>query len=130
MACASAGVDVRLVDEAGAAVSARGEFRSSDARGASQTFECPDADRDDIPVALRRCRDGAIQLFTPNLSPENGIDVRFELADGSPSAWQRLALELTRHTDPDFNGAGCPCTWYTAAPAPVVVPLGARLAPD
>jgi hypothetical protein len=31
------------------------------------------------------------------------------------------------HTDPDFNGPGCPCSWDEITLDPVVVPAGARL---
>jgi hypothetical protein len=39
----------------------------------------------------------------------------------------RLATrEAARHTDPDFNGPGCPSTYYIAT-AEAVVPAGARI---
>jgi hypothetical protein len=36
-------------------------------------------------------------------------------------------LDITTHTEPEFNGPGCPCTWYTATAEPFVVPANALL---
>jgi hypothetical protein len=55
------------------------------------------------------------------------VQIRFELLDGSMSAWQPLTLAWTSHTEPDFGGPGCPCTSYTVTATPVIVPANARL---
>jgi hypothetical protein len=73
------------------------------------------------------CTDSVLFFRIP-LHPESFVEVRFELQDGSMSEWQVVSLELSKHTDPDFNGPGCSCTWYSATVAPVVVPANAKLA--
>lgn len=70
---------------------------------------------------------GALRLDEFNLSPELVYELRFAGADGSLLSWQVVPLEVERHTDPDFNGAGCSCSWYVAKPASVIVPSEARL---
>jgi hypothetical protein len=116
--------EVALVDEAGNASAARGEHRSVDARDEPATpFDCspPDAGQPSL------CSEGRLLLSVFEAYPGRRVELRFQLRDGSWSAWQALDLEITSHTDPDFNGPGCSCTWYTAKAAPIVVPPEARL---
>jgi hypothetical protein len=100
------------VDDAGAPVAARGEARN--ARGITS-----------FPV------NGEYLLWDSAISPNDAAEIRFELADGSFTPWQPIPVNYERHTNPDFNGEGCSCTWYDAS-ARVVVPADARLtsAPD
>jgi hypothetical protein len=95
------------VDDAGLPVGARGEVRND--RGIT-TF----------PV------NGTYISFDAAISPDDAAEIHFELPDGSFTSWQPLQIEYERHTDPDFNGEGCSCTWYNAR-TQVVVPGDARL---
>jgi hypothetical protein len=70
---------------------------------------------------------GTIVLPYLDLRPGTASEVRFEVANGAWSEWQEVVLDLTERTDPDFNGPGCPCTWYTATARAIVVPVDARL---
>jgi hypothetical protein len=127
--CASASCggplpEVALLDEAGNPSAARGEHRSVDARGEPATpFDCspPDAGQASL------CSEGVVLLSVFGARPGTRVELRFQLRDGSWSAWRALDLEITSHTDADFNGPGCPCTGYTATAAPIVVPAEARL---
>jgi hypothetical protein len=105
---------VSFVDDAGVLVEARGEIRKGDGatvpRG-STTF---------ATAGGYRSMDGSI-------SPKDTAEIRFQLPDGSFTAWQALPLEFDRHFDPDFGGPGCSCTWYNAH-ARVTVPIAARVA--
>jgi hypothetical protein len=116
--------ELALIDDDGEPARARGEFRSTDTEPTSQQtvpFDCAPA----RPNA--GCSDGVLLIDLPIAPPRTVVDVRFELSDGTWSAWQTLDLEVTSHTEPDFNGPGCSCTWYTATAAPIVVPPEARL---
>lgn len=139
MECLSLAPSLSLVDEFGQPASARGETRTSQAPLATQPFDC-NLDRgpsgradgpgwpfpaDAGPGAA--CQDGIVKPPVFTLNPRDTVDVRFELADGSISDWQPVDIELTKHTDPDFNGPDCPCTWYDGTAAPIVVPADARL---
>lgn len=117
--------DIVLVDEAGEPAAARGEYRRSNApEPATPTpFDCS-------PAAAGRpspCDGGRLSPAVDGIQPDTSVEMRFRLHDDSWSAWQPLALDITSHTDPDFNGPGCECTWYTATAAPIVVPAEARL---
>jgi hypothetical protein len=122
--CVGDPIEVALVDEAGAGVAARGELRGLDSVEPAR-FDCfddPGASEVDFP-----CYDGLIRPFAYNLAPDERLELRFQLADGSSTDWQPLDLAITSHTDPDFNGPGCSCTWYTATTTPIVVPAEARI---
>ncbi len=124
MACLSLPTVVSLVDDAGAPVAARGERRTNreSQLGVALPFDCGlTADAGVAP-----CRNGFLFYPEDHLAPGIDFEVRFALADGSFTAWQPVPLELERHNDPDFNGPGCPCSWYNAAPTSVIVPAEAR----
>jgi hypothetical protein len=122
--CGSNLPEVALVDEAGNPSAARGEHRSVEARDERATpFDCspPDAGQPS------RCGEGRVLLSAWQARPGTGVEMRFELRDGSWSAWRSLDLAITSNTDPDYNGPGCPCTSYAASAEPIVVPAEARL---
>jgi hypothetical protein len=104
MACGGEFV-VALVDDAGLPLAAHGEFRNT--RGTT-TFKTE--------------KFGWVDFA---LSPNDAAEIHFELADGSFTPWQSIEFEFERHTDPDFNGPGCSCSWYDAS-SKVVVPAAAR----
>lgn len=125
--CSSPETSLLVADESGAPVAARGEHRlSQDGEvGPAQAFDCgpnPDA-------GVARCVGGTSSVGV-RFAPGAVFEVRFLRADGSWSDWQQVPLSLSEHTDPDFNGPGCPCTWYVAAPLSVTVPADARLPAD
>jgi hypothetical protein len=127
MDCAGILSDIVLVDEAGEPASARGEYRSSNSWSSTgpARFDCTAGPAD--AASARPCVEGRVAVGSVDMQPDARAEVRFELRDGSWSEWQSLALDITSHTDPEFNGPGCPCTWYTATAAPIVVPAEARL---
>ncbi|HTV21083.1 MAG TPA: hypothetical protein VMG12_20500 [Polyangiaceae bacterium] len=116
--------DLRFIDDTGAPALARSEFRTSDARGEAVqiTLDCSPPSGAHIPG----CSAGAFEFMALDFSPQTLVDVRFGRPDGSWTDWQPLPLTQTEHTDPDFNGPGCPCTWRTATTPPLVVPPDAR----
>jgi hypothetical protein len=119
--------ELALIDDDGNPARARGEFRSTGTEPTSQQtvpFDCAPAP----PNA--GCSDGVLLIDLPIAPARPVVDVRFELSEGTWSAWQTLDLEITEHTEPDFNGPGCSCTWYTATAAPIVVPAAARITGD
>jgi hypothetical protein len=121
--CGGALPVVALVDEAGNPVAARGEQRSADYPAAPATaFDCEPADAGQPTLCAR----GQLLLSVFEAHPGTRVELRFQLRDGSWSDWQVLALDITSHTDPEFNGPGCPCTGYTATAQPIVVPVEAR----
>jgi hypothetical protein len=126
--CASASCrgnvpEVALVDEAGNPSAARGEQRSADYPESSATaFACEPGDAGQPTL----CPDGQLLLSVFGERPGTRVELRFQLRDGSWSDWRVLDLDITSHTDPEFNGPGCPCTWYTATAEPLVVPVEAR----
>jgi hypothetical protein len=121
--CAGALPVVALVDEAGNPVAARGEQRSADYPAApATTFDCEPADAGQPTL----CADGQLLLSVFGERRGTRVELRFQLQDGSWSDWQVLDLDITSHTDPEFNGPGCPCTWYTATAEPLAVPVEAR----
>ena len=122
--CVGGPVRVQLVDDAGTPVAARGEYEAN-RDGEARSFDCtvtPESSSYDAD-----CTDGQVTVFPFYSNPGTTLRFRFELADGSFSEWQAASLDYESHTDPDFNGPGCPCTWYDATSGPVVVPAQARL---
>jgi len=105
-------------------VAARGEQRITRGSGAGepQAFGCSPAE----DAGAAPCTDGVLIFSDFNLSPDVIYELRFARSDGSYTPWQRVALEPQKHTDADFNGSGCPCSWYEAEPVSVVVPADAR----
>jgi hypothetical protein len=117
-------IEIALVDEAGAPVAARGELRGLGSQEPAR-FDC--FDDPSASEAEVSCNDGLLYpSFVYDLTPDTRVDLRFVLADGSWTEWQRLDLDVTSHTDPDFNGPGCACTWYEATTSPIVTPAAAR----
>jgi hypothetical protein len=124
-ACGGTLGDIVFVDEAGQPAAARGEYRSStdSATRAPVPFDCSPADAGQRSL----CDEGRLSPSVVFTQPDTRLALRFQLHDGSWSAWQALTLHFTSHTDPDFNGPGCPCTSYSATVGSVVVPADARL---
>jgi hypothetical protein len=117
-------VDVQLTDDSGTPVAARGEYRTN-RNSETRAFDCsvtPESSNLDAD-----CSDGRVTAFPLSAEPGTALQFRFELAGGSFTAWQGVPLDYESETDPDFNGPGCPCTWYNATSDPVVVPAEARL---
>ena len=121
MDCNGAPSKVALVDDSGGSVAAKGEYRSSGRNHdvSATAFDCNDA------RSPAHCEDGVLLLNAPG-GHDSKDEIRFELANGEFTDWQPVALTITEHTDSDFNGPGCSCTWYTAVVEPVVVPSEAR----
>jgi hypothetical protein len=104
-------------------VAPSGELQRLDHEPDLWTFDCKAED----PHVLHGlwCEDGALnidELFFPN----SKVEVRFQLPDGTLSNWQPVQLKLTKHTIEDFNGPGCPCTYYDGTDTVVMVPEGAE----
>ena len=72
------------------------------------------------------CTNGVLTLGISLWSGDT-LEIRFELQDGSMSDWQQVPLSFTAHTIEDFNGPGCPCTYYTVVAPRIAVPAGALL---
>jgi hypothetical protein len=121
-------VQLQLVDDSGAPVAARGEYRISSSRGGAPTavpFDCTGAA--DAGTGPYNCSNAVLVLQGAD-HPSLNIEVRFELTQGGLSEWSSLRLVYTSQTDPNFNGPGCPCTWYDVADQTLLVPDGARRA--
>jgi len=123
MGCVGTAPALPLVDDQGQPIYTRGEIRTSQlGLDTAQPFDCLPSDaRPDV------CPNGTVLPPFFELRPEDTVDIRFELSDGTWSAWQPVDVRLTKHTDPDFNGPDCPCTWYTSTVDPIVVPANARV---
>jgi hypothetical protein len=119
---------VELVDAAGTPAAVRGELRGTGPWNALEVgaFDCS---LPPIGNALQqpRCGEGGVLSLSNELRPDWRLELRFQLQDGSWSEWRRVLLDITTHTEPEFNGPGCPCTWYTATAEPFVVPANALL---
>ena len=121
------GVEPQLafVDEGGVAVTASGERRTT-SQPEPRTFTCAGQEAPDGGS----CGGGLIRFADvggSGITRQDVLEVRFLLSDGSYSAWQPVPFEVEGHTNPDFNGPGCPCSWDDITIEPVVVPAGARL---
>jgi len=125
LACGSGPTTVFLRDDGGAPVIARGERRArwGDDLLPVQEFDC----RPGANVGSEPCVDGTFTMHVTYLSPDLTVELRFARPDGTFTPWQPIPLLLEPHTDPDFAGPDCPCTWYEAEPATVIVPAEARL---
>lgn len=119
-ACGGSETLVSFVDGQGEPVRTQGEVRSHGSRyeHSPVTFDC----RRDSPW----CEGGVLGVSAPQGS-DGVLEVRFRSAEGGFTEWQALDLEVSEHTDPDFNGPGCSCTSYEAAPLTVLVPPEAAL---
>ena len=117
MACGSGDFGVSLVTDGGQPASARGEYRRGRTDPVVTRFNCDD-DRAADEVACTGGRVGLPSFAGPGLV----FEMRFQRPDGSLTEWQIVNLHIESVTDPDFNGPGCPCTWYEARPDPVIVP--------
>jgi hypothetical protein len=120
-ACGGDRTAISFVNEKGMKVAPRGELQRLDPEPDLWTFDCKEED----PHALHGlgCEEGALsidELFLPN----SKVEVRFQLPDGTLSDWQPVKLKLTKHTIEDFNGPGCPCTYYDGTGTVVMVPEG------
>ena len=120
MGCVGYGVQLALVDESGKQVAAKGEYRSNAAGATARDFDCTET-----RLPLSHCQDGLLELGEL-LAPDLAFDVRFRDDQGDWTAWSPVAVTLSEQTDPDFNGPGCPCTWYAGTAEPLLVPVTAR----
>jgi len=125
---------IRLVDEGDRPVAARGEYRILGTGGSMQlpiAFNCTgengegETDAADAGRYYDTCS-GSFLAVWGAADPRRRVEVRFELALGGLTEWLPVSLNYVSHTDPDFNGPGCPCTWYEAQPRDLVVPDAAR----
>lgn len=122
-ACGGGTLSIALVDDAGNAVEARGQFRVGDGL-APAFFDCTGSTQQ-TGSDPAFCKDSVIALDRW-LSPDSIVELRYELAPDTYTEWERLQLQYTSHTERDFNGPGCDCTWYDAADRSTVVPEAAR----
>ncbi len=123
--CGGSLPSTQLVDDMGQPALARGEQRTRQ-MPSPLFFDCTVTLMSPGPPGQVACENGVI-FVGDNAYPGNDVELRFELPDGSFTEWQEVELSYTSHTDPDFNGPGCSCTWYTATATPVLVPALARL---
>lgn len=117
--CGGESTSVSLVNERGEPMRVQGEARIRGPRYESSAapFDCTQDSFD--------CEGGVLSAAAPS-STEDVLELRFRLPDGGFTEWQTFDLEVSAHTDPDFNGPDCPCTWHEAAPLSVVVPDAAQ----
>jgi hypothetical protein len=127
MACGGLPLALALQDDAGDPVAARGEYRSNTPGSVASAFDCSFERGDASPTPNLQCRDGVILNAIHDVRPGTVVEVRFELNAGGLSDWQNVPLQVTERTDPDFNGPGCPCTWYSGTARAITVPTEARL---
>jgi hypothetical protein len=127
MGCGGVPLALALVDDAGDPVAARGEYRSNTPGSVASPFDCSFQQGDASPNL--QCPDGSLITAIYDPRPDTAVEVRFELTEGGMSDWQDAPLEVTEHTDPDFNGPGCSCTWYTGTARAITVPTEARRVP-
>lgn len=104
-------------------VAPSGQIRHSNPDWGTRDFDCRDSE---MQSTYLPCTNGVLTLGMP-LSSGDALEIRFELQDGSMSDWQRVPLSFTAHTIEDFNGPGCPCTYYTVTAPRIAVPAGALL---
>jgi hypothetical protein len=120
MACLGPATKLQFVDEDGQPVEAKGELRDADG---THAFDCADPPRDSWFEVT--CSGGTLSKRAPD-SEHTTNEVRFVKDDGTLSDWQPVALSVTRHTDEDFNGDGCPCSWFEGKTKPLLVLADAR----
>lgn len=113
--------EVGFVDSAGNVATPSGQVRQVGDPDA-QPFDC--AVTSDTVTEYADCENGVLFLGFVEDGTER-YEVRFELAGGGLSDWQEVQLDSASHTDPDFNGPGCACTWWDPTVEPIVVPPGA-----
>jgi hypothetical protein len=127
--CLGLAPGIPLVDESGMPVIARGEVQNLSGGGQSP-FDCtvpvPIVVPGPRPIPASGCVGNVVVAGGEARSSKAASQIRFEQSDGSFTPWQPVAVDVTRHTDPDFNGPGCPCTWYSASAGDVIVPVSAR----
>jgi hypothetical protein len=121
--CGGASLPVAFVADAETLSSLKGEFRQSEMPERLLRFHCGQAE-DDLELP---CADGRVDLGVTPVWPGVTVEVRFAIAGGGRSDWQKVVLNLSERTLEDFNGPGCPCTYYQANPDPVTVPGAASL---
>jgi hypothetical protein len=126
-ACGGPPVPLALVDESDQGVAAKGEYRNNQGLLQPQPFHCTLAPDTTSPFPV--CDGNLLRLDAGNLQPGATYEIRFEAENGAWSEWLPVPLQLTKHTDPDFNGPGCECTWYTGQAQTLVVPAAARRTP-
>ena len=121
MGCGGGSFTVPLVTEGGEPASGvRGEYRRGRTNPTVTRFNCGD----DRATDEAACAGSSISI--PSFAgPGPVFELRFRGPDGSFTEWQAVDLRIESITDPDFNGPGCPCSWYEARPEPVVVPAAA-----
>jgi hypothetical protein len=119
-ACGGLPPSIPLVDERGLPVVARGEIQNPDGTQPS-TFDCT------VSAPGSSCQTNLVFTGEDAYWRRELVQIRFEQTDGSFTPWEPVDIQITSHTDPDFNGPDCSCTWYTAMAPSVVVPVTARL---
>jgi hypothetical protein len=113
------------VDESGAAVTASGERRTT-SHPEPREFTCTGEQARDGS----RCGEGVLRFAlvgSGSIARQDVLELRFLLSDDSFSEWQPVPFDVEGHSDPDFNGPDCPCSWYVITFDPLLVPAGARL---
>lgn len=118
--CTGAPTTIPFVDDAGNQVAASGELREGGEGSTPLAFSCgAEAPHAQFPAT---CNANPRGVSLEGVVPSSTVEVRFQLQDGTLSAWQPVQLPLVAHTIEDFNGPGCPCTYYTGDATPIVVP--------
>lgn len=118
--CFGLPVQVPLVDEDELPLAARGELRNPTTPQESFPFDCT------APWPDSKCQSNFVVTGNYVYSPEYAVEIRFVQSDDSFSSWQSVNLDFSRETNPDFNGLGCSCSYYSATAASVIVPVTAR----
>ena len=127
-ACGGSTPELPFVDESGAPVTASGELRTTQLPEPRE-FICwgQQAPRGEP------CGNGVLgftHVGGHGIDRNDLVEVRFRLSDGTLTEWQPAAYDVERHTDPDFNGPGCPCSWDEITLEPMIVPAAAQLSPQ
>jgi hypothetical protein len=92
---------------------ARGQLRVD---GVETSFACESS------TGAGQCSNSELRVAM-TVRDDVEFDVRFELPDGTFTAWQSFSIDVTRG---EYSSATC-CQDYTATPVRVVVPEAARI---
>ena len=121
LGCGNSAIEITFVDGKGAAVAASGSIRHARIPSNAWTFKC-DGEQPQAQTSAA-CDGNVIRVSPFDLKPDDTLEVRFDLPNGSQSDWQTVPVDVSQATLPDFGGPGCPaCTYFKGTTAPVTVP--------